>query len=60
MCNFVAADKTNRGLSAETKFHIQKYDGLENIEKPSRTSEVTLGESGIKPNELYAMTKSEF
>ena len=28
-------------LSAETKFHIQKYDGLE-IEKPSRAMEVTL------------------
>ena len=29
----------------ETKFHIQKYDGLEDIEKPSRALEVTLGSS---------------
>ena len=28
MWNFVSADKANRALSAETKFHIQKYDGL--------------------------------
>ena len=45
MCNFVAADKAIRALSAETKFHIQKYDGLENIENPSRALEVTLGSS---------------
>ena len=32
-------------LSAETKFHIQKYDGLENIENPSPALEVTLGSS---------------
>jgi hypothetical protein len=25
------------------KLHIQKYDGLENIENPNRTLEVTLG-----------------
>jgi hypothetical protein len=41
MCNFVSADKPYGALSAETKFHIQKYDGLE-IEKPSRALEVTL------------------
>ena len=29
----------------QTKFHIQKYDGLENIEKQSRALEVTLGSS---------------
>jgi hypothetical protein len=45
MWNFVLADKANRVLSAETKFHIQKYDGLENIEKPIRVFEVTLGSS---------------
>ena len=34
MCDFVSADRANWGLSAEAKFHIQKYDVLENIEKP--------------------------
>ena len=34
---------------AETDFHIQKYDGLENIENSSRALEVTLG-SGTDPN----------
>ena len=37
---FVSADKAQLPLSAETKFHIQKYDGLENIEIRSRTLEV--------------------
>jgi hypothetical protein len=32
-------------LFPETKFQIQKYDGLENIEKRSRALEVTLGSS---------------
>ena len=32
-------------LSTEKKFHMQKCDGLENIEKPSPTLEVTLGSS---------------
>jgi hypothetical protein len=32
-------------LSPKTKFHIQKYDGLENIEKQSRALEVTLDSS---------------
>ena len=45
MCDFVLADKGNRALSAETKFHIQKYDGSENVEKPSRALEVALGSS---------------
>ena len=45
MCNLVSADKANFALSAETKFHIQKYDGLENIENPSRALEVTRGSS---------------
>jgi hypothetical protein len=43
MCNFVSTDKADLALSAETKFHIQKYDGLENIEKRSRALEVILG-----------------
>ena len=33
----------------ETKFHIQRYDGLENIEKRSRALKVTLG-SSTDPN----------
>ena len=45
MCNFVSGDKAKLALSPETKFHIQKYDGLENIEKPSPALEVTLGSS---------------
>ena len=45
MCNFVSADKAHLALSAQTKFHIQKYDGLENIEKRSPALEVTLGSS---------------
>ena len=36
-------------LFPETKLHIQKYDGLEKIEKPSRALEVTLG-SSTDPN----------
>jgi hypothetical protein len=44
-CNIVSADRANRALSAETKFHIQKYDGLENIENPSRALEIILGSS---------------
>jgi hypothetical protein len=36
-------------LFPETQFHIQKYDGLENIEKRSRALEVTLG-SSTDPN----------
>ena len=45
MWNFVSADKPALALSAETKFHIQKYDSLENIEKRSPSLEVTLGSS---------------
>ena len=45
MWNFVFANKANWGLSAETKFHIQKYHGLENIAERSRALEVTLGSS---------------
>jgi hypothetical protein len=59
MCNLVSADKANFALSAETKFHIQKYDGLENIENPSRALEVTLGSStdtnlDHRPNHLFS------
>jgi hypothetical protein len=51
MWKFVSSDKANRDLSAETNFHIQKYDGLENtsIENPSRGMQVTLG-SSTDPN----------
>ena len=45
MWNFVWADKDEWALSAQTKFHIKKYDGLENIEKLIRVLEVTLGSS---------------
>ena len=40
MCNFVSGNKENRNLLPETKFHIQKYDGLENIKKPSQALEL--------------------
>ena len=47
MCDFVSADRANWALSAETKFHIlvQKYGGLENIEKPGRALQVALSSS---------------
>ena len=47
ICNFGPADKANWALSPETKLHIlvQKHDGLENIENPSRALEVILGSS---------------
>ena len=45
MWNFIWADKAQLSLSAQTKFHIQKYDGLENIENTSLALEVTLGSS---------------
>ena len=45
MWKFVLADKANEDLSVKTKFHIQKCDGFENIEKRSRGLEVTLGSS---------------
>jgi hypothetical protein len=41
----VSGNTANRFVFTETKFHIQKYGGLENIEKPSPTLEVTLGSS---------------
>jgi hypothetical protein len=45
MWNFVLRDKAHWALSPNTKFHTQKYDGLENVEKGSRALEVTLGSS---------------
>jgi hypothetical protein len=45
MWNFVLGDKAYLALSTKTKFHIQKYDGLENIKKQSRALEVTMGAS---------------
>jgi hypothetical protein len=45
MRNFVFENKANQALLRETRFYKQKYDGLENIENPSRALEVTLGSS---------------
>ena len=39
------ADKANWALSPKTNFHIQKYDGFENIEKRSRALEVAFSSS---------------
>ena len=49
-CTFVCgtlfpAILANRALLPKTKFHIQKYDELENIENPSCALEVILGSS---------------
>jgi hypothetical protein len=49
MWKFVSGNKSNSALFPETNFHIQKYDGLQNIEKPSRALESTLG-SSTDPN----------
>jgi hypothetical protein len=47
MWNFVPADKATYVMELyppkQTRFHMQKYDGLENIEKPSRALGITLG-----------------
>ena len=56
MRNFVSSNKANRALVPETKLHIQKYDGLENMDKPSRALEVTLG-SSIDTNLGHKHTK---
>ena len=45
MWTFVSLNKQKLDLFTETNFHIQKYDGLENIEKRSHALEVTLGSS---------------
>ena len=45
MRKFVSGNKAQLDLFPKTKFHIQKYDGLENIEKRSPALEVTLGSS---------------
>ena len=45
MWNFVGGNEANGALFPRTKFYIQKYDGLEKIENPSRALEVTLGSS---------------
>ena len=45
MWNFVSGNKGDRVLSPKTKFHIKKYEGLENIEKRSPALDVTLGSS---------------
>jgi hypothetical protein len=41
----MADRKANWALSAQTKFHIQKYDGFEKIENPGR---MRIGNSGFK------------
>jgi hypothetical protein len=56
MCNFVPGNKANWALLPETKLHIQKYDGLENMEIRSRALEVTLG-SSINTNLVHNHTK---
>ena len=56
MRNFVSGNKANRALVPETKLHIQKYDGLENIEIRSRELEVTLG-SSTNTNLVHNHTK---
>jgi hypothetical protein len=48
MWNFVWADKAQLALSAQTNFHIQKYDGLENIEITSRALEVELSNPRVR------------
>jgi hypothetical protein len=47
MCNFVCDNKARSilDLFPETKLHIQKYDGLGDIEIRGRALEVTLGSS---------------
>ena len=45
MWKFVSVNKANLALFAETKFHIQKYDGYENIEIRRRALEAPLGSS---------------
>jgi hypothetical protein len=39
ICNFVSWNKNDRAFFTETKLHIQKCNGLENIENPNRTLE---------------------
>jgi hypothetical protein len=58
MWNFDSADKAIRALPAETKFHIQKYDGLENIEKQSPPSEENLHEALAFRGSLYPQKES--
>ena len=45
MCNFVLGMKPFLIYPPKKKFHMQKCDGLENIEEPSLALEVTLGSS---------------
>ena len=57
MWKFVGADKANRALSAQTNFHIQKYDGLENKENPSRALEVELSNPRVRAARARCMEK---
>ena len=64
MWNFVSGNKAHRAvdLFPETKFHIRKYDGIENIEKRSPPLEVTLGSStdtNLGPNHTKSKTKKK-
>ena len=48
LCMWNFGNKAHRALFPRTKFHIKKYDGLENIEKRSRALKVTLGHNPIE------------
>ena len=63
MWNFVFGNTANRALFPETKFHIQKYDGLENIDadvvivftQPDRRKSKFGLRYGIKIYKLYGI-----
>ena len=57
MWKFVRADKANWTLSAQTNFHIQKYDGLENIENSIRALEVELSNPRVRAARARCMEK---
>ena len=57
MRNFVSVNKANWALFPETNFHIQKYDGLENIEKPSPALEVELSNPRVRAARARCMEK---
>jgi hypothetical protein len=57
MWKFVCGGKARYALSAQTNFHIQKYDGLENIENPSRALEVELSNPRDAPRARDAWRK---
>jgi hypothetical protein len=57
MWKFISADKAHLALSAETNFHIQKYDGLENIENRSRALEVELSNPRVRAARAWCIEK---